>query len=261
MRGAARQLDRVGEMRRHLLPRLIPQPLGWQVAAHSSVDTWEGGDFYDFFPLGDGRYLLFVADASGHGVLAAASVVMARVLIHSCPVSSGSERTPFCPVNERALVPVDELLVHLNRVLHENTLEGQFITAVLGFLEPTDGVLEFAVAGHPLPCWWQAQAQDLGWIANWGGMPLGIEPGAVYPVGRVVMEPYDVLAFFTDGLIEARNAQDAAFGRDRLEAVVRAHAGESASQIRDAVLAEFNRFRDGERTTDDVTLLILKRSG
>jgi sigma-B regulation protein RsbU (phosphoserine phosphatase) len=253
------QLDKIGEMRRHLLPRPIAQPPGWQLAPYNSLDAWAGGDFYDFFPLGNGRYLLFVADASGHGALAAASIVMARVLIHSCPLSSGCERTPFCPVNARAVAAVDEVLVHLNRVLHENTLDEQFMTAFLGFLEPAEGVLEFAVAGHPLPCWWQARTQHLGRIANWGGLPLGIEAGAVYPACRLVMEPNDVMAFFSDGLTEARGPRQATFGRARLEAVVRAHAEHSALEIQNAVIADLDRFQEGEPSQDDVTLMILKR--
>jgi len=74
------------------------------------------------------------------------------------------------------------------------------------------------------------------------------------------MKPDDVLVFFTDGLTEGCSPRQMPFGRDRLEAALRANAGESASQIRDVVLAEFNRFLEGERPEDDVTLLVLKRS-
>ena len=63
MRELQRQLQTLGELQRHLLPREIPQPVGWQIAVHYAVSRWPGGDYYDFLPLPDGRILLLVADA------------------------------------------------------------------------------------------------------------------------------------------------------------------------------------------------------
>src|SRR4051794_24087352 len=97
MRELVRQLQLVAEWQRSLLPRIIPQPAGWRLAAHYETGPWPGGDYFDFLPLPDGRLLFLVADANDQGAPAAALVAMMRVLIHSCPLSSGMERLPFCP--------------------------------------------------------------------------------------------------------------------------------------------------------------------
>src|SRR4051794_7160332 len=122
-----RPLHTVAQLQRHLLPRTIPQPPGWRVAAHHELGPWPGGSYYDFLPLPDGRLLFLVADASDRGAPAATLVAMVRAVVPSCPLSSGSELPPFCPLREPLPQPPHILLGHLNRMLAENSLEDQFV--------------------------------------------------------------------------------------------------------------------------------------
>jgi serine phosphatase RsbU (regulator of sigma subunit) len=89
-----RQLRAIGDLQRRLLPREVPQPTGWRVAAHYVVGRWPGGDYYDFITLPDGRLLLLVADASDEGAVSSALVAMTRVVLHSSPLlaATGSTR-------------------------------------------------------------------------------------------------------------------------------------------------------------------------
>src|SRR5215471_791225 len=110
MHEMSRQLRAIADLQRRLLPRELPQPSGWQLAAHYKVGCWPGGDFYDLIPLPDGRLMVFVADASDQGAPSSALVVMTRVVLHSCPLSSGVEQVPFCPLRDPVIQPPHILL-------------------------------------------------------------------------------------------------------------------------------------------------------
>src|SRR5262249_14688832 len=158
-----RQLRAVGEMQRRRLPRTLPQPLGWRVAAYSAAGAWPGGDYYDVFRLSDRRLVVVVADASDQGGPAAVMAAMGRLLLHSSPPRSpprpsapGAAQLPFCPSRDPLIQPPHVVLGHLNRALTDNLLDGQFVTAFCGILDPQDGTFHYANAGHPAPRWWRA---------------------------------------------------------------------------------------------------------
>src|SRR5262245_6522269 len=108
-----KQLSTLAQLHRHLLPREIPQRNGWHVAVHYSAGLWPGGDYYDVLPLPDGRVLFLIADASDQGAASTALALMVRVVLHSCPLSSGVHRAPFCPFITPLTQPPHVLLGHL----------------------------------------------------------------------------------------------------------------------------------------------------
>jgi sigma-B regulation protein RsbU (phosphoserine phosphatase) len=126
------------------------------VVVHYSAGFWPGGDYYDVLPLPDNRLLFLVADASDQGAASSALALMVRVVLHSCPLNLGAARLPSCPLATPSDQPPHVLLGHLSRVLAENKLEEQFMTAFCGVLDPADGWFRFANAGHPYPRWWRA---------------------------------------------------------------------------------------------------------
>jgi sigma-B regulation protein RsbU (phosphoserine phosphatase) len=260
MREMLRQLVTLGALQRRLLPRTVPQPIGWQVAVHYEVGRWPGGDYYDFLPLPDGRILMAVADASDHGAPAAALVAMTRVVLHSCPLSSGVEQLPFCPVLEPVLQPPHILLGHLNRVLAENSLEEQFLTMFCGVLDPVDGNFHYANAGHPAPRWWHASSRTVESLRDAGGLPLGVEAHAAYHHKRIVIEPGDVVVFASDGLTAAQNELGQIFGCGRLDEVLRQSAPGGAEAVKAAVVAQLEDFLSRQDPEDDVTLVVVGRT-
>jgi sigma-B regulation protein RsbU (phosphoserine phosphatase) len=253
------QLDRIAALQRRLLPRSLPQLRGWNLAIHYDVGQWPGGDYYDVLTLPDGRLLLVVGDASDEGGPSAVLVALVRSSLHSCPLSSGLARLPFCQFNGSAIQSPQIILGNLNRLLVENSLEGQFMTMFCGLLSPLEGTFHFANAGHVSPLWWQAKNRGVTAVRDAAGLPLGMGHDTVFHHKRMLVEPGDLLVFYSDGLTTAMNARRDTFGSHRLNELVRASADQGAEAVRDQIVASLRDFQNDQEPQDDVTLLVLER--
>jgi len=259
-RSLQQEMQAIADLQRRLLPRQVPQPAGWQIAVHCLVNSWPGGNYYDFWPLPDGRLGLLVADASGRGGPAAVMVAQVRLMLHSCPLSSGTGRLPFCPVDGRVAQSPQVVLGHLNHILQENALEGESLTAFYGLLDPASGILQYANAGHPLPRLWRASTGGVETVPDVTGPLLGIGQADVDLQCRLTIDPGDVLVCFTEGLTQARNGQDEEFGPDRLDAAIGEGAPQGAEEVKRRVVTSLDRFLAGASLQDDLTLLVVERT-
>jgi serine phosphatase RsbU (regulator of sigma subunit) len=253
------QFRRIAELQWQLLPREIPQPAGWRIATYYSVGPWPSGDYYDIMTLPDGRIVIAVADASGHGGLAAVMVAVTRVILRSCPLTSGRERQPFCPLQGSVIQTPHIVLAHLNRVLIENSLEGQFMTAFYCVLNPLEGALHYANAGHPRPRWWRSAYSRVDSVRDVAGFPLGLDPHAVFHQCRMEIEPGDVLVCYSDGLTEARSESDEQFGDERLDEAIRESVHSGAEAVKAGILDHLVDFLAGREPQDDVTIVVVER--
>lgn len=254
------EFRQIGELQRHMVGGELPQPRGWRTAAYYSVGTWPGGDYYDLRELPDGRLSLVIADASGHGGVSAVIMAMIHTIIHTCPLSSGDKREPFCPLHDPLVQTPDKILGHLNDILAENTLDHHFATAFVCAIEPATGVLQYACAGHPLPRLWRAAPRTATTgCEGGGGIPLGIQRRTTYACHRALIAPLDILVFYTDGLVEARNDQGEFFGVESIDNALTLHAQQGADAVRDAIMNSLRDFLGGTRPDDDITLLVLER--
>ena len=183
---------------------------------------------------------------------------MARMVLHSCPLSSGQEREPFCPIHGLTQTP-PIILSRLNRVLVDNSLDEQFMTAFLGMWKPHQARLDYVVAGQELPrCWRQARRRVEPLTAH-AGLPLGISPSETYPVSHVTLDPGDAVVLFTDGLVETRDPQDRMFGVARVDGLIQQQASEGAAAIKAGLLNGLEEHLHGNAPQDDITFLVLKR--
>ena len=252
-------IQTIGAMQRHLLPRDVPQPAGWQVAVHYRTGQWPGGDYYDFLSLSDGRIVFLIADASDQGGPAAALVAMVRVFMHSCPLTSGREQSSFCPLQGEVVQTPHIILGNLNGIVVENSLEEQSMSAFCGVLSPLEGTLHFANAGHPSPRWWHARSRTVETLRYAVGLPLGIDLRAAYHHKRVQIEPGDVLLFYTSGVSTARSSRRDVFGLERLDAALNQSARHGAEAVKSEVLARLEDFLDERTPQDDVTFVVMQR--
>jgi sigma-B regulation protein RsbU (phosphoserine phosphatase) len=254
---AKQQIEAITTWKRQLRPPTLPRVEGWEWAVYSSENGWPGGDYFDVLPLSDEQWLVFLADASGHGGAAVVLAALARMVLHSCPLTSGQDRTPFCPIHGLTQTP-PIILSRLNHVLVETSLDEQFMTAFLGQWKPESARLDFVVAGHPLPRCWRQAHQQLEAVSIQAGLPLGISTAETYPLAHVILEPGDAVVIFTDGLIETRSSQSEMFGTARLDAIIQETAFEGAEAVKAGLLAGLEEFAQGNNKQDDVTFLVLK---
>ncbi len=225
-----------------LLPKDVPALHGWELTKHYQPAREVGGDFYDFLPLADGRLGLVIGDVSGKGVPAA--VLMA------------STRSVLRAVAQRVLMP-GQVLAEANEVLSADIPPSMFVTCFYGILEPSSGRFHYANAGHNLPYW---RHDDLASEIRATGMPLGLLPGMHYEEKEAILVPGDTVLFYSDGLVEAHNAEGEMFGDSRLQSFVTNHSVSGESLITE-LLVELANFTgaDGEQE-DDITLVGLQRS-
>jgi len=168
-------------------------------------------------------------------------------------------REPFCPVRGEIIQAPHIILGNLNRVLAENSLEEQCLTAFCAVLSPVEGTLHYANAGHPPPLWWRAARGQFEPVRDALGMPLGLDPDSAYHHRRLVLDPGDLLVCYSDGLIAAPNRRGEIFGTDRLDETVRELAPRGAEALRTGLVARLDQFLGSRGPQDDVTLVVLQR--
>jgi serine phosphatase RsbU (regulator of sigma subunit) len=158
-------------------------------------------------------------------------------------------------VAKRTGITPGKALEEANDVLFAYVPPNMFATCFYAVLDPAEGRLQYANAGHSLPCrWHEGLATDL----RASGMPLGLMSNMTYEERETVLLPGDGVLFYSDGLIEAHDQQREMFGIPRMEEFVIAHPGGAA--LVESLLTELERFTGVEREQeDDITLLTLQR--
>jgi sigma-B regulation protein RsbU (phosphoserine phosphatase) len=239
-----RELETAHAIQASFLPDRLPEPEGWDIAAFWRPIRNVAGDFYDFYPLDDGRLGIMIADVSGKGIPAALFMALSVTVLRF----GMSLNLPPAEVTRRA----NELIINDQR-------SRMFATVFTGYLALDDGQFQFASAGHNPALVYHA-AEGRAEFVSASGVALGIFRGATFAEERLRLERGDILILYTDGITEVSNAEEDEFGEDRLEALVVEHADQPAQVIADAVLDAITVFAEGEAMFDDATLVILKRA-
>jgi serine phosphatase RsbU (regulator of sigma subunit)/anti-sigma regulatory factor (Ser/Thr protein kinase) len=242
---AAHELEIAHRIQRALLPRNLPQPPGFSLAANWQSARQVGGDFYDVYPLDAHTLLLVVADVMGKGVPAAMFATIMRSLLRALMVRSRR------PAN---------LLRRLNELLYEELSSvGMFITAQLVIVDTLRREVSAANAGHcPVLISGPGGIRPL----RVGGTPLGVLPNSTY---REVTAPFDApagLLLYTDGVTEALNPEGEMYGFERLLAAIRGRFQSTvdAQALRDELAANLAEFGRGEPLRDDQAFVILREN-
>ncbi len=200
-----------------------------------------GGDFYDFFLVGDERLGFVLADVSGKGIPAALFMMAAKTQIRSY-LSSG--------------LPVDEAVNAANHQLCIGNEAGMFVTAWIGDLNYQTGELSFVNAGHNPPllhhdgCW--------AWKRESSGMPVGLFDGIPYDKFTCQLEDGDTLYLYTDGVTEAMNVDGKLFGEERLAKTLENYSGMNARSVSLGVSRAVTEFALGAEQSDDLSMVTLR---
>jgi serine phosphatase RsbU (regulator of sigma subunit)/anti-sigma regulatory factor (Ser/Thr protein kinase) len=186
-------------LQRSMLPEHLPELARFRIAARYDVGVdgnAAGGDFYDAFELPDGRLAMVLGDVAGHDVRAAALMGQVRAALRALALTD--------PAPGTVLAALDRLVGSLGA---ESRNEELFVTVVYGLLDPADGTVVLASAGHPPPVLRKAAATGRPASAHLvhipTGAPLGL--GGSWCTGTLRLAPGDTILMFSDGVVERRD--------------------------------------------------------
>lgn len=226
----------VGLLERALLPEVPPQlgALAASVAYRPSEGPAAGGDFYDALELPGGRVAVLLGDVSGHGPEALERTNTIRAGLHACLEAGMSPRGALASIGQRAAAESS----------------GRFTTVLVALHDPAAGTFTYSAAGHPPPIVTGPSAYEPLTVAS--SPPLGVSARTGMRETCVPLAAGSVVCLFTDGLLEARVA-DEMFGRERLTAMV-AELGpeEDAGALLEFVIAT------ADEASDDMAVLLLR---
>ncbi len=244
-RRIAQELMLAGRIQASLLPANPPELPGWQIAAALEPARETSGDFYDFIALPGGRWGIVVADVSDKGVGAALFMALSRTLLRNYAAEYPSRA-------DRVLGAVNE------RILSE-ARAGLFVTMFYAILDPKNGILTYANAGHHPPYLLSASSGAEPQILARSGMALGVLESEWWAQETVELGPADLLVLYTDGVTDALSPQGVAFGTQRLLKAAQQYPGGSAAEIQASILSALDRFTGETPQLDDITLVVLGR--
>ena len=250
-----RQLSIGAEIQAQLLPDHCPVIEGVELAARCRPAFQVGGDYYDFIPTRPeligrrrerGRWALVMGDVMGKGVPAGLLMTMLRGMLRA-EVLSG--------------LPPDRILHDLNQLALEDLSQShRFVTLFYSDFDPRTRRLRFANAAHNPPLIWRAQQRTISRL-DAPGLLIGLQPEADYGTGSIVLEPGDVLLYYTDGVTEAPGITGDRFDEARLirslESACR--SGTGSQGILDQLFDRLDRFVGADRQLeDDASMVVLK---
>ena len=221
----AAELAAAREMQQHLVPAMLPSLPNYEIEAAYLPAREVGGDFFQVLPLPDGSILVVIGDVSGKGLGAAMTGAFAIGALHALAAEISDP---------------PQLLSLWNRELLRGK-DNEFITCLCVRLTP-DGQMTISNAGH-LPFYRNSEE-----LTSEGGPPLGLFPDLIYSESRFEFNCGDSLILLSDGVVEARDANDELFGFERTQAL----AGNSAHEIASAA-QQFGQ-------EDDITVLKLRHT-
>lgn len=236
-----RQLDIARDIQTSLLPTQAPAVENIDVAGYSVACEAVGGDYFDYIKLPDGSLLVVVADVSGHDLGAALLTANARAYIRAWAEGESD---------------VAVILRSLNTFVSADAGGRRFITAMLVSV-PAEGPISVVCAGH------------VGYIVAAGGTyktlqqknaPLGVIDELDTESLEAALAEDDTLVLVTDGVLELPDKAGNQFGIERVSAIIRDCRGESAATMLDRVRAEANLWAGTTARSDDMTLVLVKRS-
>jgi sigma-B regulation protein RsbU (phosphoserine phosphatase) len=250
-----RQLSTGAEIQAQLLPDHCPVIAGVELAARCRPAFEVGGDYYDFIPTRpqlsgrrreQGRWALVMGDVMGKGIPAGLLMTLLRGMLRA-EVLSGHEP--------------GRILHDLNAMAQEDLAHShRFVTLFYSDYDPRTRQLRYANAAHNPPLIWRRQGGQVERL-DAAGLLIGLQADAEFSSQQLVLDPGDVLLYYTDGVTEATGFSGERFEEKRLVDALQqsCRSGATAQQILEQLFARLDRFVGADRTLeDDASLVVLK---
>lgn len=236
------ELELARRIQMGLLPNLEHLTSDLDISSYFNPAEEVGGDYYDYFPLGDNQIGIVIADVSGHGASAAMMMTMVKGVLHSITHEFTSS---------------DQALNDINSVLTRIVPKGIFITMMFLVFDISKKVLRFSNAGHIPLLYYNSQSNSCQ-LVECRGCALNLTPEATFLVKEMAFKRDDLFFIYTDGVTEAVNEKMEMFEEARLIREVEDVAKESSVSVIDHLKAKLNDFTGRRPQEDDILMLALK---
>jgi phosphoserine phosphatase len=241
-----RELTIARMIQQRQLPVEPPRVPGYELAGWNQPAEATGGDFYDYLPLPNGRLAISLGDATGHGVGPALMTTACRAFARAA--LSGGDDLPAA-------------VARVNRLLGDELEPGHFVTAFFGILDPAANRLTYLSAGQGPIVLYRAGSRAAAELPT-HGPPLGVMPDIPFdPPEEVDLRPGDWLVMMTDGFYEWEDPGGERFGFERLVRVLRAAGGSAPAEVVRSAYAAVTAFASGTPQGDDLTAVVVRRTG
>lgn len=231
-------MDKARQIQQNLRPDLT-QLNGLDVAELFEPADDVGGDYYDVIALPDDRYLLCVADVSGHGVPAAMAATLLKAFVSEAAKKSSSPAAILTDVNQRYC---------------EYVVLGHFATMTLLVVDPKRRQMTYANAGHELP--FLQMGNETPIRLNVGDLILGVEEDTHYDEETIKLGDAARVVIVSDGVTEAFDTSEEQYGTQRIEQLMSDVQTSTARELVEEFESSLDAFRNGRRAFDDTTLLV-----
>ncbi len=238
------ELDLARDIQLGMLPKKIDCP-SYDVAGMMLPAKEVGGDFYDFFLVGEDKLCLVVADVSGKGVGAALFMTVAKMVIKTAAQANN--------------LKVDELLSIANNLLCKDNPADLFVTAYVAFVDIETGEVSYACAGHNPPVIIHNDGK-VEFIPVKPKLPLAAMEGIKYSTMNLQLLKGETFVLYTDGVTEATNKDDELYGDTRLLDAVKALQGLPIHEVINGIKAHVDVFVAEAPQFDDITIVAVRRT-
>ncbi|HUX92992.1 MAG TPA: SpoIIE family protein phosphatase, partial [Ignavibacteriaceae bacterium] len=210
-------------------------------ASYSAVKTC--GDYFDFILMKDGSIGIIIGDVCGHGI--GAALIMAETRAYLRAIAK-MEHDPGA------------ILTLLNKELALDLDDNHFVTLIFGRLDPNNSSFDYASAGH-LPIYLLNDLGEIKITMESNGIPLGIIHDYKYVTSeKITLISKDLLAFLTDGLVEAKSNNEIELGFDGVLEIIKRYQDSDSKKIIENLYNATISFTKNQVQEDDITSIICK---
>jgi serine phosphatase RsbU (regulator of sigma subunit) len=238
-------LQTARDIQQSLLPHDPPALSGFAIAGWNKPADDTGGDYYDWCALPDGRWIVTLADVTGHGIGPALIAAACRA---------------YSRANFRTHSELLQIFAGVNDAIAHDLDPTRFVTFVGAACRPATGDVEVLSAGHG-PLFLYSAANDSFTEVDSQGVPFGILPDFTSgPPACLSLLAGDLFLLITDGFVEWENDKGELFGSARLQQAVHASRNLSPEGIIKGLYDAVVAFSQGTKQQDDLTVVIIKRT-
>ena len=239
-----REITLAKNIQSSLLNGKTPNFRGGKVCGNSIPARLIGGDYYDFYPLVNGKIRIVIGDVMGKGIPAAMLMILTRGAFRSAAESTQSP---------------GKTLTSMNYALYDDlrTLKS-FVTLFCADWDPNTMTLTYANAGHNLPLYLNQQENTVQEVPVIKGVMVGGLPNQIYKEESITLNEGDTIFFYTDGIVEAENQKGEQYKRHRLVEHLERNIHQEIEELENSVIRSIDEFTDGAPQKDDITMVILK---